>query len=171
MVRHCSICKDKSYFIERDVTFCTLSTLRFNDFPSRYKSLTDCYDTHENENCNICRQKTDINCQNVYIFPADTLYVLLRFYTYGYDNVKDKFYKYHTLINNFNVNDFFIPNMQNKTFKVISAIIHIGEFNNGHYYLITRQNNKWIKINDQYSHETVFPENLSDVFALFLVIN
>ena len=88
---------------------------------------------------------------------------MVRIINYGF-NLNEYYYPINALITDFNLDNFLVPHN-----RVLSAIVHIGNNNCGHYTIFVRNNNnEWFHVDDEDHYKKCIPNNLENIYALIL---
>ena len=119
--------------------------------------------------CNNCKDFTLHSEKNIYNFLNND-YLLARLNNFIYIN--KRLVKLSNKIVNYDINNLIIPNIQNFSFKVISAITYTGTSYEGHYVIWVRSGSGWRKISDTVGrYYPNFIKNLKNVYLLILKKN
>ena len=119
--------------------------------------------------CNNCKDFTLHSEKNIYNFLNND-YLLARLNNFIYIN--KRLVKLSNKIVNYDINNLIIPNIQNFSFKVISAITYTGTSYEGHYVIWVRSGSGWRKISDTVgTYYPNFIKNLKNVYLLILKKN
>ena len=119
--------------------------------------------------CNNCKDFTLHSEKIIYNFLNND-YLLARLNNFIYIN--KRLVKLSNKIVNYDINNLIIPNIQNFSFKVISAITYTGTSYEGHYVIWVRSGSGWRKISDTVgTYYPNFIKNLKNVYLLILKKN
>ena len=119
--------------------------------------------------CNNCKDFTLHSEKIIYNFLNND-YLLARLNNFIYIN--KRLVKLSNKIVNYDINNLIIPNIQNFSFKVISAITYTGTSYEGHYVIWVRSGSGWRKISDTVGrYYPNFIKNLKNVYLLILKKN
>jgi ubiquitin C-terminal hydrolase len=127
-----------------------------------FDNLNDLFEI--TKNCDVC-QKDGIHLEKIKYNFEKLSFLIIRLNRFNL--IGKKISNSKTKILNLDTNKIVV---QNKEFKMKTAVLYHGNLDNGHYECVMRNNSQWIKISDKYANLTDNPSisGLCDVSYMIL---
>ena len=124
------------------------------------------------ETCSRCNLKKDMTEISNFDIPEFNKFLIIRINNYRYDQCTRSQVKLNAKLDEYNENYLIIPNRNNYTYRILSAIMYYGDGNAGHYVVWKRSGSGWLRISDDKAvfHQNLI-QNLKNVYLLFLEKN